>query len=727
MADAKKWIDDLPPVTLPMTGNENVMVSQAGIAKRMKTEDFFAIFQGYVKIDGSTAFGGNQSMGSHNLKDLAAPLDDNDAVRLIDVNTFIGALNSLNTEAKNNVVSAINEVLATANSKVVTVNSQTDQVQLDLSLTGGILSITGGNTQINLDIRYLKNTDSVDWSKITGTPTTLGDYGIVDAVPKSDVGDSVASLVNGVLPTSQLPTLAITETYVVASEAAQLALTVEKGDICIRTDLHDTFINATGNNTSMSDWIEFETPASGQVQSVNGQQGIVVLGKGDVGLGNVDNTSDVNKPVSSATQTALNLKADKSNLAVVATSGSYNDLANTPLIPAAQVNTDWKATSGIQQILNRILLDNIFWLTAVPSTWQKNSIYFINPNTSPTTDIYIDDIKQLSITYLTKFSRLGVLRWTGGSGGYYYFDDWNVHDDVNDADVFIDDFESGNLNNWTINSGSPANSTDKAHSGIHSFKTSGGLTNVTKTNLSINTPCTITVWMYDDVTLTKQQVGALIDDGTNILCIGVDGLATTEQYYWIRTKDNDHIITSVPRSTGWHKIQIVFSMATGKKQMFATDSSANVFAASVGNMNLDDVLSNGNSSITGIIVPSVKAPIVTLSDNSLKSLKSLGTDGDGILIKAPPPAISKKTADYTITANDDIILGDTTAGAITFTLPNPGTGDMYFTVRNIGITAGNLLTIATSEAINVTGTTSITLDINKVTRLRYSGGIWYEV
>lgn len=36
----------------------------------------------------------------------------------------------------------------------------------------------------------------------------------------------------------------------------------------------------------------------------------VTLVKGDVGLGNVDNTSDANKPVSTATQTALNLKAD---------------------------------------------------------------------------------------------------------------------------------------------------------------------------------------------------------------------------------------------------------------------------------------------------------------------------------------------------------------------------------------------------------------------------------
>ena len=41
------------------------------------------------------------------------------------------------------------------------------------------------------------------------------------------------------------------------------------------------------------------------------------------------------------------------SFAVVATSGSYNDLANKPAIPAAQVNSDWSAASGVAQILNK--------------------------------------------------------------------------------------------------------------------------------------------------------------------------------------------------------------------------------------------------------------------------------------------------------------------------------------------------------------------------------------
>ena len=50
--------------------------------------------------------------------------------------------------------------------------------------------------------------------------------------------------------------------------------------------------------------------SSAPVTSVNNKTGAVTLAKGDVGLGNVDNTSDANKPISNATQAALNDKQD---------------------------------------------------------------------------------------------------------------------------------------------------------------------------------------------------------------------------------------------------------------------------------------------------------------------------------------------------------------------------------------------------------------------------------
>ena len=48
------------------------------------------------------------------------------------------------------------------------------------------------------------------------------------------------------------------------------------------------------------------------------------LTKAGVGLGNVDNTSDLNKPISTATQTALNLKADLTNI------GNFIGATTTP-------------------------------------------------------------------------------------------------------------------------------------------------------------------------------------------------------------------------------------------------------------------------------------------------------------------------------------------------------------------------------------------------------------
>lgn len=47
------------------------------------------------------------------------------------------------------------------------------------------------------------------------------------------------------------------------------------------------------------------------VTSVAGKTGAVTLAASDVGLGNVDNTSDANKPISNATQAALNDKQSK--------------------------------------------------------------------------------------------------------------------------------------------------------------------------------------------------------------------------------------------------------------------------------------------------------------------------------------------------------------------------------------------------------------------------------
>jgi hypothetical protein len=65
---------------------------------------------------------------------------------------------------------------------------------------------------------------------------------------------------------------------------------------------------------------------------------------------------------------ALTVTSTNGNeFATVATSGSYNDLLNKPAIPAAQVNSDWNAASGIAQILNKPALGTAAPLNVPPS------------------------------------------------------------------------------------------------------------------------------------------------------------------------------------------------------------------------------------------------------------------------------------------------------------------------------------------------------------------------
>lgn len=95
----------------------------------------------------------------------------------------------------------------------------------------------------------------------------------------------------------------------------------------------DSLADGIISEAKLTSAVQSKLNAAASVTSVSGKTGDVTLTKADVGLGSVDNTSDANKPVSIAAQTALNAKADTSSLAAVATSGSYGDLTNKPTIP----------------------------------------------------------------------------------------------------------------------------------------------------------------------------------------------------------------------------------------------------------------------------------------------------------------------------------------------------------------------------------------------------------
>ena len=89
--------------------------------------------------------------------------------------------------------------------------------------------------------------------------------------------NGVASLDSGgKVPSSQLPAIAIAEVYVVASQAAMLALPSDVGEIAIRTDVNKSFILAASPASTLANWKELLTPPDA-VQSVDGLTGAVDL------------------------------------------------------------------------------------------------------------------------------------------------------------------------------------------------------------------------------------------------------------------------------------------------------------------------------------------------------------------------------------------------------------------------------------------------------------------
>jgi hypothetical protein len=76
------------------------------------------------------------------------------------------------------------------------------------------------------------------------------------------------------------------------------------------------------------------------------------LSAADVGLGDVDNTADIDKPISEATQDALDLKADAASLATVATTGNSDNLiqGTTKLLMTAAERTKLAGVASGAQV-----------------------------------------------------------------------------------------------------------------------------------------------------------------------------------------------------------------------------------------------------------------------------------------------------------------------------------------------------------------------------------------
>lgn len=89
---------------------------------------------------------------------------------------------------------------------------------------------------------------------------------------------------DGKLDSSILPQLVITDVRDAASEAAMLALDVQQGDVCRRTDESKTYILAGSDPKVRANWKLWLTPEC-NVLSVNGKTGVILLTTDDISEG----------------------------------------------------------------------------------------------------------------------------------------------------------------------------------------------------------------------------------------------------------------------------------------------------------------------------------------------------------------------------------------------------------------------------------------------------------
>src|SRR5436853_1516434 len=157
---------------------------------------------------------------------------------------------------------------------------------------GGVFSISNSTTTL-FSVNDDDNTITFEPTfPITGNGSGLTN---IDASQISSLGS--AALLNadnsannipllnssGLLATSILPPLSISNVFVVASQSAMLALSAQEGDVAVRTDSNKTYILSTSSPGTLADWKEII--ASGAVTSVNGLSGTVVLTSSQVSEG----------------------------------------------------------------------------------------------------------------------------------------------------------------------------------------------------------------------------------------------------------------------------------------------------------------------------------------------------------------------------------------------------------------------------------------------------------
>ena len=231
-------------------------------------------------------------------REIENELKDND-------NAIASIISTINTRATNTALASTNTALDNTNNSVSSLTTRMTAVEFENTSQTSFINQLWNNKQDKSDMTnyYIKSdTDTLLNSK--QDKSDMANY-----YNKSDTN----SLLTSKADSSALNNYYLkTETNTLLSDKANTTdLNTSNNRITSLENKATAISFNSATNTTTIDRVGVDTLTIGSNVNFNGS--VSGLNKGHVGLNNVDNTSDLNKPVSTATQTALNLKANINN------------------------------------------------------------------------------------------------------------------------------------------------------------------------------------------------------------------------------------------------------------------------------------------------------------------------------------------------------------------------------------------------------------------------------
>lgn len=279
---------------------------------------------------------------------------------------------------------------------------------------------------VNTKVSNIDNTSDLNKPISTATQTALN---LKENTANKNIANGYAGLgSDGKLISSQLPSITITDTFVVGSQSAMLSLVAETGDVAVRTDVNKSFILQGDTPSDLADWQELLTPTS-TVSSVFGRTGAVTSNSGDYTADQISETASrkfqtlaqqTYNDATSSIQTQLNSKANDNAVVHLAGSESVTGAKTFTATPSFDSNIYLKKLGSWANPANYSVIGGMTNGFVLSSGTNKHAYLDLLPLTQPQLFTFPDksgtfamtsDVPTISGTtnYVTKFATASTL------------------------------------------------------------------------------------------------------------------------------------------------------------------------------------------------------------------------------------------------------------------------------------------------------------------------------